>query len=103
VPSEILDRYGITPHQIFTGQSSASLNAVLGELRSLARRKLAAAGEYIAALPGAVLPAFLPLAPLRAALHRFEQRDAFAPAELAAWRRQWLIWRASRNPARIAG
>jgi 15-cis-phytoene synthase len=102
VPSEILDRHGVTPHQIFTGQPSAGLNAALGELRDLARQKLAAAGEYVAALPGAVLPAFLPLAPLRAALHRLERRDAFAPAELAAWRRQWLIWRASRNPARIA-
>ena len=29
--------------------------------------------------------------------------DPFAPAELPPWRRQWLIWRAARNPARIAG
>jgi 15-cis-phytoene synthase len=102
VPNEILDRHEVTPHQIFTGQSSPALNAALGELRDLARQKLAAAGEYIAALPGAVLPAFLPLAPVRAALDRLERSDAFTPAELSAWRRQWLIWRASRNPARIA-
>jgi phytoene synthase len=91
----------VPPHQIFAGQSSAGLNATLGEMRDLARQKLAVAGEHILALPGAVLPAFLPLAPLRAALDRLERRDAFTPAELSAWRRQWLIWRASRKPANI--
>jgi phytoene synthase len=103
VPSEILDRHGVTPHQIFTGQSSPALNAALGELRDLARQRLRVAGEHIAALPGAVLPAFLPLAPLRAALDRLERSDAFTPSELSAWRRQWLIWRASRKAANIAG
>jgi len=103
LPSEILSRHAVTPHQIFTGQSSPALNAALGELRDLARRKLTAAGAHIAALPGAALPAFLPLAPLRAALDRFERSDAFTPAELPAWRRQWLIWRASRDPGRITG
>lgn len=103
VPSEILNRHGVTPHQIFTGQSTPALNAALGELSDLARQKLTAAGEHIAALPGAALPAFLPLAPLRAALDRLERGDAFTPAELSAWRRQWLIWRASRDAARITG
>jgi phytoene synthase len=103
VPDEILKRHEVKPQQIFAGRSSAGLKAALAELRGLARQKLTEAGERIAALPGAVLPAFLPLAPLRASLNRLERSDAFAPAELSAWRRQWLIWRASRNPARIAG
>ena len=101
VPGEILGRHEVMTHQIFAGQSSPGLNAALGELRHLARQKLVAAGERIAALPGAVLPAFLPLAPVRAALDRLDRSDAFTPTELSAWRRQWLIWRASRNPARI--
>jgi hypothetical protein len=32
------------------------------------------------------------------------QRSGYAPFardELPAWRRQWLIWRAARNPERI--
>ena len=29
--------------------------------------------------------------------------DPFAPPEIAPWRRQWLIWRASRKPARLFG
>jgi 15-cis-phytoene synthase len=102
VPSEILDRHKVAPHQIFAGQSTPGINAALGELRVLARHHLDAAGERIRALPPTTLPAFLPLAPLRTWLNRLERSDAFAPAELPAWRRQWLIWRASRNPARIA-
>jgi 15-cis-phytoene synthase len=54
-------------------------------------------------LPDAALPAFLPVALVRPALDRLARRDPFAPAELSPWRRQWLIWRAARNPARIAG
>jgi 15-cis-phytoene synthase len=102
VPDEILDRHKATPHQIFTGQSTPGINAALGELRVLARHHLDAAGERIRVLPPTALPAFLPLAPLRTWLNRLERSDAFAPAELQAWRRQWLIWRASRKPARIA-
>jgi phytoene synthase len=103
VPEEMLKRHEATPQQIFAGRSSAGLNAALAELRGLVRQRLTEAGGRIAALPGAVLPAFLPLAPLRASLDRLDRGDAFAPAELSAWRRQWLIWRASRNRARIAG
>jgi len=55
------------------------------------------------ALPRAALPAFLPVALVRPSLDRAERGDAFAPAEISPWRRQWLLWRAARNPARIAG
>jgi phytoene/squalene synthetase len=55
------------------------------------------------ALPRQALPAFLPLAVVRAWLDRSERRDPFAPVELAPWRRQWLMWRAARNSDRIAG
>jgi hypothetical protein len=55
------------------------------------------------ALPDAAIPAFLPIALTRPLLDRLDRSDPFAPAELAPWRRQWLIWRAARNPARIAG
>lgn len=102
VPGEILVRHEVTPQQIFAGQPSPDINAAFAELRDLARQRLATVGERISTLPAAILPAFLPLAPLRASLDRLERSDAFAPTELSAWRRQWLIWRASRNPARIA-
>ena len=59
--------------------------------------------NQIATLPDAALPAFLPVALARPALDRLARRDPFAPVELSPWRRQWLIWRAARNPARLAG
>jgi len=55
--------------------------------------------------PPAVMPALLPAALAGPTLARMERRgyDPFLPVEIAPWRRQWLIWRAARNPDRIAG
>jgi phytoene synthase len=90
-------------HDVFAGRSSPGLAAAFAELRDVARGHLARAGQALKALPPEALPAVLPLAVVRPWLDRSERRDPFAPVELAPWRRQWLIWRAARNPARIAG
>jgi|SRR5579862_412997 len=103
VPLELLDRHEVEPQDIFAGRSSQNLRAALAELQAVARRQLLAAHQQIATLPDAALPAFLPVALVRPALDRLAGRDPFAPVELSPWRRQWLIWRAARNPARIAG
>jgi len=31
-----------------------------------------------------------------------DRSDIFSPKALSPWRRQWLIWRAARNPNRLA-
>ena len=103
VPLEVLERHGVEPQDIFAGKSSKSLRAAFAELQDVARRHLLAAHQQIATLPDAALPAFLPVALVRPALDRQARCDPFAPGELSPWRRQWLIWRAARNPARIAG
>jgi 15-cis-phytoene synthase len=103
VPLELLERHGVEPQDIFAGRSSKNLRAVFADLRDIARRRLFAAHQQITTLPDAALPAFLPVALVRPALDRLARCDPFAPAELSPWRRQWLIWRAARNPARIAG
>ena len=103
VPLEVLERHGVEPEDIFAGRSSKNLRAALAELQEVARRHLLAAHQQIAMLPDAALPAFLPVALVRPSLVRLARCDPFAPAELSPWRRQWLIWRAARNPARIAG
>ena len=103
VPTELLDRHQVHLHDLFAGRSSPGLVAAFAELRNLARHHLAAAGEAMRTLPDAAIPAFLPIALTRPSLDRLDRSDPFAPAELAPWRRQWLIWRAARNPARIAG
>jgi phytoene synthase len=92
----------VQAYEIFAGRTSPSLNAALADLRGLAQRHLAAARENLSMLPAEALPAFLPVALVRPALACIERSEAFAPAELSPWRRQWLIWRAARNPARIA-
>ena len=103
VPLELLDRHGVEPQDIFAGRTSKNLRAVFADLQEVARRRLVAAHQQIATLADAALPALLPMALVRPSLDRLARRDPFAPAELSPWRRQWLIWRGARNPARIAG
>jgi phytoene synthase len=103
VPLEVLARHGVEPQDIFAGKSSKNLRAVFADLQDIARRHLLAAHQQIAIVRDAALPAFLPVALVRPSLDRLARCDPFAPAELSPWRRQWLIWRAARNPARIAG
>jgi 15-cis-phytoene synthase len=102
LPRDLLDRHAVKMADVYAGRTSADLNASAAELRDVARRHLAAAREGLAALSGEALPALLPLALVGPVLDRLERSDALAPAELAPWRRQWLLWRAARNPARIA-
>ena len=102
LPAELLDRHRVNVADVYAGRSSAGLNALAAELRNLAHAYLAAAGAGLRALPREALPAFLPLALVGPMLDRLERSDALAPTELPPWRRQWLIWRATRNPARIA-
>jgi phytoene synthase len=103
LPLDLVERHGVSAHEIFAGQSSDRLNAVMAELRGLARRHLGAAASSLMALPRTADPAFLPVAPVRPSLDRLDRSDAFAPVQIPPWRRQWLIWRAARNPKRILG
>jgi phytoene synthase len=103
VPLDALERHGVEPQDIFAGRASKNLRAALAELQDISRHHLVTAHQQLATLPQAALPAFLPIALVRPSLDRLARRDPFAPAELSPWRRQWLIWRAARNPARIAG
>jgi 15-cis-phytoene synthase len=102
VPIEMLKRYHVPTEDLFSGRASVGLDAALADLRNLARNHLAAVSARMPELPSGTLPAFLPIALVRPWLVRFDRSNAFAPAEIAPWRRQWLIWRAARNPARIA-
>ena len=102
LPLELFERYQVRVQEVVAGQSSSGLNAALAALRDIVRQHLFAAHEQLNPLPRESLPAFLPLALVRSSLDRLARCDAFAPVELSLWRRQWLLWRAARNPARIA-
>jgi phytoene synthase len=103
LPRETLERHQVHLHDVFAGRSSAGLVAAFAELRDVARGHLAKAGQGLNELPPEAVPALLPLAVVRPLLDRSKRSDPFAPIELAPWRRQWLIWRAAHNPARIVG
>ncbi|HTP91170.1 MAG TPA: phytoene/squalene synthase family protein [Xanthobacteraceae bacterium] len=101
-PLDVIERRGASAEDIFAGRVSGGLRAALGDMRDLAQEHLASAREPIGILPREALPAFLPVALVRPSLDLLSRSDPFSPRELSPWRRQWLIWRAARNPARIA-
>ena len=101
VPMDVLERHQVHLHDLFAGRSSAGLKAALAELGSLARNQLNAAGNLVATLAREATPALLPLAVVRRSLDRLARSEPFTPAEISPWRRQWLIWRAARDPRRI--
>jgi 15-cis-phytoene synthase len=103
LPLEVIERHGVLAQDIFAGRSSTGLNAALAELRDIGARYLVSTHEVMPRLPREALPAFLPVALVRPSLDRMKRCDPFSSVELSPWRRQWLIWRATRNPARIAG
>jgi 15-cis-phytoene synthase len=103
VPADLLERHQVHLHELFAGRSSAGLEAALAALRDVARGHLATAGERMTALPLEAIAALLPVALVRPSLNRLERSPPFSPVEVSPWRRQWLIWRAARDPGRIAG
>lgn len=106
VPLEVLQQYEAKAEDIFAMRTTPELRAALADLRLRARRHLSNIGAASAgAIAAASWPAFLPLAPLRFLLLRMERADydPFQPPPVQPWRRQWLIWRATRNPRRIFG
>jgi 15-cis-phytoene synthase len=103
VPLELLARHGANRTDVAGGRATPSLRAALADLRRHVRDHLAQARTLLPAAPTAVLPALLPVALVPALLACMERRDydPFVPVEIAPWRRQWLIWRAARRPARL--
>jgi phytoene synthase len=103
LPLEVLERHGVEPADIFARTATPGLHAALAELLRHARRQLAAAQAELDGTDPRILPALLPAALAGPQLRRMEQRgyDPFTFEPLPAWRRQWLIWRAARNPRRI--
>jgi phytoene synthase len=105
VPDEILDRHGAQRADILAGRTSAALRAALTDWREEARSHLDRIRDGVAELPDRFLPALLPVGLVRPYLAPMERPDyePFRTAvEVSQWRKQWLLWRAARNPRRIA-
>lgn len=105
VPLEVLERHRAKAEDVLAGQDSDALKAALAELRRHARRQMQAALMETGQVGEGILPALLPLALVAPQLARMDRRgyEPFHPEPLSRLRRQWLLWRAARDPQRIFG
>ncbi len=106
VPEEILVRHGSAHADILAGRSTASAAAALADFRKQARRQLDGLCEHLPKFSDRMIPALLPVALVRAYLARMERADYDpfrTPVDVPQWRKQWLLWRAARDPRRIVG
>ena len=103
IPQDTLRHYGARPEDVFAMRATPEVRATLAELRLRGRRHLARVATADSEIPARAQPAFLSLAPLRPWFLDMERPgyDPFNPPQMAAWRRQWLIWRAARSFRRI--
>lgn len=103
VPREVLERHKVDLDEVYAGKVSDAFKAALAELRRHARRQMTAARAEVPHVPQAILPALLPLALIGPTLRPMDRRgyEPFDVAPLSSLKRQWLIWRAARKPARI--
>jgi phytoene synthase len=103
VPVEVLDRHQVRPADIFAERGSKQLHSALAEIREATRQHLAAAQAKLKIAPPEILPAFLPVALVGPQLRHMSRAGyrPFAPQYVTPWRRQWLLWRAARDPSLI--
>ncbi len=101
IPVEILAQHGASVTSVLAGQTSPELLAALADMRERARAHLAQASGPLGRLPPDAMPAFLTVSLVRPYLKLMDRPgyDPFrTPADLAQWRRQWILWRAARRP-----
>jgi phytoene synthase len=102
LPLDLMQQFSADPADLFAGKVTPELEAVLANLRLRARDVLVAARSVAGELVPSMLPALLPLASIKPLLRQMEREyQPFQPPVLSQWRRQWAIWRASRDPYRM--
>ena len=100
IPADVAARHGATADDFAARRASAGVIAACAELRSLASDELAEAERRLHGADPAILPAFIPLGPVRLDLDRLDRNAArpFDPVgEVSPLRRQWAIWRWARR------
>jgi len=97
IPSDILMA---SSEDLRARRASPAVAAALRDLAALARRRLAEAEAALAKLPKALAPAYSGLATAPLWIPAIERAGADIierPMDVAAWRRQWALWRWSRR------
>jgi phytoene synthase len=100
IPADVIARHGASAADFDARQTVPGIIAACAELRRLARDELAEAERRLKESPPEILPAFIPLAPLRLDLDRLDRnstRPFDAVVEASPLRRQWAIWRWARG------
>jgi phytoene synthase len=94
IPADVAARHGVSVTDFDARRSNSGVLAACAELRKLARDELAEAARRLKASDPAILPAFIPLAPLRLDLDQLDRNaNPFdAMGEISPLRRQWAIW-----------
>jgi phytoene synthase len=95
IPTDLAARHGASAADFDARRTSPGVIAACAELRGLARKELAEAERRLKGCPPEILPAFIPLGPLRLDLDRLDRNSdhPFDPAsEASPLRRQWAIW-----------
>jgi 15-cis-phytoene synthase len=106
VPEEILAAHGASRADILAGRSGPALLAALADFRRQAHGHLDRIRDAARGLPDRLVPALLPVTLVRRYLDRMDRGDYEpfrTPVDVPQWRKQWLLWRAARDPRRIAG
>jgi len=102
VPSDLLSKHEVSSEELLKRRSSASIEAVLREMRSLVRHHLTLAKTELKKLPDDLFPAFISLASIEPPLRAMEKRnyDPFnsiiEPSRLALIFRFWRALRTKR-------
>lgn len=99
LPVELLAAHGANSEEVFAGVATPKLRAVLDQLIDEATAHYNATLKELSGLPGAVRPAFLPLAwaGRRLDVARRPGYDMFAVQQASRLRVLWTLWRASRS------
>ena len=99
MPADVAARHGASGADFDARLAAPGVVAACAELRRLARDELAEAERRLKSSAPEILPAFIPLGPLRLDLDRLDRNSARpfdAVGEVSPLRRQWAIWRWAR-------
>ena len=100
IPADLLARHNLKPADIEAGQVTSSIAQALTDMRGIARLHLEALRRQAKSIDPTALPAYLTVSLVEPTLRLGERKD-FDPFRsiliLPRWRRQWVLWRASRQ------
>jgi phytoene synthase len=98
IPADVLSASGATVETIIEGKDGAAMGRVVSAMTALARDHLASFQRHAKSLPQSLRAAFLPVALVAAYLDAIDRKGARAAhqiADIPAWKRHWLLFRAA--------